>query len=231
MTTDANKNDDKPSETGDAESTGNFPGCGPECGCGEPADKGNSKIKIAICLVVVVAVCGILLFKTTSARQNAPGFLKSGFSNPFATKGKGVVLNSAGQQGGSGASLSAIAELNTVAAKLDTVFLAIPSKDNAPTTKETGAALAAVERTLNAKGLSTGIFTLQTASPDYTDVAAKMTPPGIAILTKGRGIGFVSGGISETNLMQAYVASTRGGGCGPGGCPPSGGGKSAVPCN
>lgn len=231
MTTEANENGTKPSEAEDAVSPGNAPACGPECGCGKPSGNGNTKIKVAVCLVVVVAVCGILLFKTTSAKQNPSDMGKSGFSSQLTTKGKGAVLNSAEQQGGSGASLSAFAELNTVAAKLDTVFLVIPTKDNAPTSKEIGVVLASVERTLNSKGLSTGIFTLQTASPDYPDVAAKVTPPGIAVLTKGRGIGFVSGGISETNLIQAYVASTRGGGCGPGGCPPPSGGKAAIPCN
>ncbi len=226
MMTETNEYGDKQSESGDAGSTGNFPSCGPGCGCREPAGKGTTKIKIAICLAVVGAIVGVLLFKTTSAKQNAPVIGTKGFSNPLASAGNGAVLNSSGQQGGSGASLSAIAELNVVAAKLDTVFLLIPGKDNAPATKEAGAALAAVERTLNAKGLSTGIYTLETASPDYPDVAAKVKAPGVAVLTKGRGIGFSSGSISETSLMQAYVASTRGGGC----CPP-GGSAPGKPCN
>ena len=225
MTTEARDNDTTPSEARDTGSTtGAFPSCGPGCDCGKPAGKGNVKVKVAICLVVAVAVGGILLFKTTNARQNSSGIGQSGFSSPIASTG--TVINSARQQGGSGAPLSAIADLNTVAAKLDTVFLVIPSKDNAPPTKETTAVLTSVERTLNTKGLSTGIFTLQTASPDYPDVAAKVTPPGVAVLTKGRGIGFASGGISETNLMQAYVASTRGGGC----CP-TGGSAPGKPCN
>lgn len=224
MTTETSEKSANRSETGGVESTDSFPNCGPGCDCGKPAGNSNTKIKVVICLVVAVAVVGILFFKTTNARQNGSDIGQSGFSTPFATSGK--VVNSAGQQGGSGALLSAIADLNTVAAKLDTVFLVIPSKDNAPPTKETTAVLASVERTLNARGLSTGIFTLQTASPDYPDVAAKVTPPGVAVLTKGRGIGFASGGISETNLMQAYVASTRGGGC----CP-TGGSTPAKPCN
>jgi hypothetical protein len=177
-------------------------------------------------MIVVVAVAGILIFKTTNAKQNGA---TSGF--PSSLTSSGTVINSSGQQGGSGAALAAIADLNKVADKLNTVFIVIPSKDNAPTSKETGVVLASVERNLNAKGLSTGIYTLQATSPDYPDVAAKVTPPGIAILTKGAGIGFVSGGISESNLMQAYVASARKGGCGPGGCPPSANGKPAVPCN
>lgn len=202
--------------------------CDTGCSCDKPAGKSNNKIKIAICLVVVVAVAGILVFKTTNAKQDSSLSGSNGFSNPLAVKG--TVTNSSVQKGGSGASLSAIAELNTVADKLDTVFLVIPSKDNVPTSKETVALLTSAERTLNAKGLSTGIFTLQASSPDYSDVAAKVTPPGIAVLSKGGGIGFVSGGISESNLMQAYVASARKGGCGPGGCPPPTDGKAAVPC-
>lgn len=228
MTTETDEKGTNHSEREDADSTGDSPSCGPGCGCGEPAGKANKKRNIAICLVVLIAIGGILLFKTTNAKQTTSGPVTTGYSiTNFAAKVEGPVLNSAGQKGGSGASLSALSELDTVAAKLNTVFLVIPSKDNAPSTNETGSALASVERTLNEKGLSTGIYTLQADSPDYPDVAAKVTAPGIAVLTKGRGIGYVSsGGISETNLMQAYVASTIGGGC----CPP-GGGNAAIPCN
>ncbi|BCS51901.1 hypothetical protein [Geobacter sp. SVR] len=224
MAAKANKNGNL-SDTSDEVSTGEFPSCGPGCDCGSPTSKTSATAKIVICCVVVAIIAGILLFKAMNARQNPA----AGFSASFARKGP--VTNSSVQGGGSGAAISAIADLNDLAAKLDTVFLVIPSKDNAPASNETGDVLASVERTLNEKGLSTGIYTLKATSPDYPDVAAKVTPPGIAVLTKGRGIGFVSGGMSENKLMQAYVASTRGGGCGPSGCPPPGGGKAAVPCN
>jgi hypothetical protein len=230
MTTESSKNDNESAEQEKGASSETVSACGPGCACGEPASKGKTKLKIAVCLVAIVAVAGILVFKTTNALQSSSLTGTNGFSNQFAAASKGEVTNSAGQKGGSGASLSAIAELNTVADKLNTVFLVIPSKDNNPTSKETVTVLASVERTLNAKGLSTGIYTLKTSSADYPDVAAKVTPPGIAVLSKGGGIGFVSGGISESNLMQAYVASTRSGGCGPSGCPPPTDGKAAVPC-
>ncbi|GAM08286.1 hypothetical protein OR1_00557 [Geobacter sp. OR-1] len=218
-------NNDKASNANDEVSTGGFPSCGPGCDCVSPASKTSRTAKIVICCAVVAIIAGILLFKAMNARQNPAAGLSASFAQ------KGPVTNSSAQVGGSGAAISAIADLNDLAAKLDTVFLVIPGKDNAPATKETGAVLASVERTLNEKGLSTGIYTLKATSPDYPDVAAKVTPPGIAVLTKGRGIGFVSGGMSENKLMQAYVASTSGGGCGPSGCPPPGGGKAAVPCN
>jgi hypothetical protein len=226
MTPVADENGTKPSDTDKAESTGNETGCGPGCNCGQPVDKSNSKLKMAFFGVLVVAVCGILIYKTTSAKQTPASTGTTGFATSLATPGKGAVSNSAGQQGGSGASLSGIADLNKVASNLDTVFIIIPSQNNASITKESSVVLASVERTLNAKGLSTGIYTLQTASPDYPDIVAKVTPPGIAVLTKGRGTVFITGDISETNLMQAYVASTRQGGC----CPPPSDGKTAVPC-
>lgn len=227
MTTSTDDCGENSSQKQDPGAAGDFPGCAPGCDCREPAaGKVSQKIKVAISLVVVLAVVGIVVFKTTGAGQNPTIAVPQGGNAPFVTTTAGPVTSSADQQGGSGAPLSAIADLNRVAAKLNTVFLLIPSKNNARTTKETVDAVAAVERALNAKGLSTGIYTLQSASPDYPDLAAKVTAPGIAVLTKGGGIGFVSGGISETSVMQAYVASARTGGC----CPPSGG-KAAVPCN
>ena len=149
MTTETSEKSANRSETGGVESTDSFPSCGPGCDCGKPAGKSNIKVKVVICLVVGVAVVGILLFKTTNARQNNSGIGQSGLAPVFASTG--TVINSAGQQGGSGAPLSAIADLNTVAAKLDTVFLVIPGKDNAPPAKETTAVLTSVERTLNAR--------------------------------------------------------------------------------
>lgn len=224
MANKSNENGTKPIGEGDGTTPQNAPGCGPGCDCGKPA--GNSKLKVAVCLLVVVAVGGILLFKTSSARQDVPDLGKSGFSSPLATTAPGAAANNTGQRTGIGESLPSIDALNTVAANLDAVFLVIPNKDNAPASKETGAAVAAVERTLKSKGIRTGIFTMQTGSPDYPNVAARVSAPGILVLTKGRGMGLVSGGISESTLMQAYVASTRGGGC----CP-SGGGQAAAPCN
>lgn len=223
MATESNENETTSADTEDAPPPQNGPCFGQGCGCGKPA--GNSKLKVAVCLLVIVAVCGILLFKTTSARQNAPDFGKSGFSSPLATTAPSTTANNTGQRKEVSESLPSVSALNTVAANLDVVFLVIPNQDNDPVTKETGAAVAAVERTLKSKGISTGVFTLQTGSPDYPDVAARVSAPGIVVMSKGSGMGTVSGRISETNLMQAYVASTRGGGC----C--SGSDKAPSKCN
>jgi hypothetical protein len=44
-----------------------------------------------------------------------------------------------------------------------------------------------------------------------------LTLPGILVMSKGRGMGAVSGEITEEKLLQAYVASSRAGGCCSGG--------------
>lgn len=222
MTLEPNENGNKPAETGDTGSPWNAPVCGPGCGCGKPV--GNGTKKIAVCLAALVAVFGILLYKMTNSRQNAAGIRGTGFSTPPAAAAPSVAVNSSGRQAEIATPLASISALNTVAAELDSVFVIVPGKDNAPATPETVAALTTAERILRAKGIRIGVYRLQTGSPNYPDLAAMVSAPGIAVLTKGRGVGIVSGGISESNLMQAYVASTRRGGC----CPPKGG--AAAPC-
>ena len=194
----------------------NSSGCGPGCDCGTPSS-GNKTIKGIITMVVLVAAGAILFFKATGVSQPTSGTPANEFPTALSQTGAA----GAGQQNEFGRPLSAIAELNTVGLDLDTVFVLVPTKDNGPAMKETGAALASVEKTLHAKAIKTGTFVLQPTSPDYADMAAQMTPPGIMVLTKGKGLGIVSNGINESNLMQAYVASTSGGGCGTG-CGPKG---------
>ena len=71
MTTERNENSHKPSGTVEPSPPADAPACEPDCCCGKPAGSGNKKIKIALCLAVIVAVSGILLIKTINARQNA----------------------------------------------------------------------------------------------------------------------------------------------------------------
>jgi len=228
MTIENKENSDKPSETVGLTSAVSDPACGPSCDCGKPSANGSSKLKIAVCLMVAVTVGAILLFKATGVTRTTTGIGANEFPNVLAKTEAKAAANSAGQQSEPGTPVSAIGDLNSVAADLDTAFLLIPSKDNGPAMKETGVALAAVEKTLRTQDIKTGTFVLQTTSTDYADVTAQMTAPGIMVLTKGKGVGIVSNGITEENLMQAYVASTSGGGCGTG-CGPKGCPTSAAP--
>jgi len=218
MAAETNEGGNKTPETGGAVSPGGAPTCGPGCGCVKAAGSGGTQFKIAVCLVVVIAASGIILYKMTSARNNAADCGRPGFVNFLATTPT-AGPSSERPQSGIVSSVPSMGAIDTVAATMDTVLLLIPTKDNAPATKATSAAVAAVERTLKVKGVRIGVFTLQTDSPDYPNVAAKLlSVPGIVVLTKGRGNSAVSGEMSEEILMQAYVASTQRGSC----CPPGG---------
>lgn len=121
--------------------------------------------------------------------------------------------------------IGGFAELNTVAAKSDAVFVYLLGKettgDNAPAIK----AMQAAVRTIEAKGDSKcALFTLKAGSPDYDKLAGQMSLPGVLALVKGKGMSAVSGEITETKLVQGYVAASSAGGCGSGGCGPASGG-------
>jgi len=224
MTAEQPGNNDKPPAKAESTPRLNDSVCEPGCDCGKPTGNGGNKLKIVVCLVVAVAVGAILLFKATEQSRTAPHTGTNEFPDAITkTEAKGSA-NSTWQADEPGKPISAIGDLNSVTADLDTVFLIVPAKDNAPAIEETQTSLATVIQTLHAKNLKTGIFILTATSADYADVAAQIGAPGILVLTKGKSMGIATDHITEASLMQAYVASTSGGcnsGRGPKGCPTS----------
>ena len=76
----------------------------------------------------------------------------------------------------------------------------------------------AAANTISAKGSNkVSLFTLKTDSPDYEQIATQVTVPGVLALVKGRGMKAASGEITETKLVQAFVAASSAGSCGSGG--------------
>jgi hypothetical protein len=119
--------------------------------------------------------------------------------------------------------IASFSELNTVAADKFGVFLILPGKSEASSKAPTAQILGAV-RTIEPQlrgGGKIGIFTLKVGSPDHEQVvASKIAVPGVLALVKGAGMSATSGDITETKLVQAFVAASRTGGCGPSGCAP-----------
>ena len=73
----------------------------------------------------------------------------------------------------------------------------------------------AAVRTMEAKGMKCGLFTLKPGTRDYEQVAKQMAVPGVLAMVKGRGMSAVSGEVTEAKLLQGYVAAGSAGGCGP----------------
>ena len=199
--------------------------CGPGCGCGTAARPGKARWVVG---VIVLAAAGVLVVKgmiksDKGSTQAAP----AGFANPAATQSAaGADSKPAGtvaaEETSVGTTLGAFAELNTAAAKTDAVFLFLPAREGT-TAKAPSAPMKAAARTMEAKGIRCGLFTLKPGSPDYEQIAKQTSVPSVLALVKGRGMSAVSGEVTEAKLLQGYVGACSSGGCGPGasaGCCP-----------
>jgi hypothetical protein len=120
-----------------------------------------------------------------------------------------------------GTSIASLSDLNTVAVANDAVFVYVPGRDG-PSGNPPSAAMRDTAGRMAAQGHKIGLFTLETGSRDYEQLAAQMSMPGVLAIVKGRGMSVVSGEITETKLIQGFVAA---GNCGPAGCCPPPGSK------
>ena len=238
-----NTTNEEPNETDNMESLKQqAQGCGAGCGCHSTGASG--KARWGICAIVLIAA-GVLVVramtKTDAASAEAAA---STFSAPVAVAvaapvGESITTPEAAPavpagsvpaasanvvaqpaEASVGTMIGAFADLNTVAVNSDAVFVYLPGKEatsgNAPASK----ALQAAVRTLEAKGTKCGLFTLKAGSADYDKLGPQMTVPGVLALVKGKGMSAVTGEITETKLVQSYVAASSAGGCGSGGCAP-----------
>ena len=194
--------------------------CGPGCDCNKPS--GNMKARVAVCLIALLAICGIFVYKAMGAKQSAPANTVNAFAAPIAKQTSGQEAAAASVDGKKkiGELLDSLGSLNNLAMNKDTVFIFIPAKGEEATTKTTFGAIQSAIKTLESKGLRIGLYTLRSSSPEYPDIAKQLPLPGMLILSKGRGMGTVSGEMTETSLLQAFITSQRAGGCGSG-CGPS----------
>jgi len=206
--------------------------CGPGCDCGKPS--GNKKAKVVACLIVLLATGGIFAYKAQNAKQIPPATTETAFAALVAqevseqkpvvptTDQQEPVIKTVEEKQRVGEFLDSLTSLNKVAVNQDAVFVFVPAQGNDTVNKQTTDAIASAEKKIKSTGVSLGLYTLQSSSPDYANIAAQLPLPGMLVLSKGRGIAGVPAEITETKLLQAYVASSRAGGCGPTGCGPAG---------
>jgi MYXO-CTERM domain-containing protein len=190
--------------------------CGPGCGCGTAAKPNKARWVVG---VIVLAAAGVLVVKgMIKSDKGWTQAATAGFANPAATQAAaGADTKSdaaAADEATVGTTLGAFAELNTAAAKTDAVFVFLPAREGAAA-KAPSAPMKAAVRTMEAKGVKCGLFTLKPGTRDYDQVAKQTPVPGVLALVKGRGMSAVSGEVTEAKLLQGYVAASRSGGCGP----------------
>ncbi len=192
--------------------------CGPGCSCGKAPE--NKTVKAVICLIVMLAVCGILIYKAKSAKQTDAGIAETAFAAPIMNQAtvQEPPVSSVEVKREVGEFLDSLASLNQLAANQDAVFVFVPTMGEEKADKSTTDAIAGAERRLKSAGVRIGLYTLRfSPTKEYADIAKQVSLPAILVMSKGRGMGAVSGEITETKLLQAYVASSRAGGCCPAG--------------
>ena len=210
--------------------------CEPGCACGTPS--GGRKVKIVVSLIVLLAVAGIFIYKAAAAKDYASNYTaaKDGAAFAFAEPAPSTVPEAATQPSAAatpdaakagqkvGEYLESLSDLNKVAVSQDAVFVFIPAPKNDLADDKTNAAMLAVQRTLKSSNITLGLYILPTRSPDYSGISAQVQAPAILVACKGKGMAAVSGEVTEAKLLQAFVAVSSAGGCGPSGCGPSSGG-------
>jgi hypothetical protein len=221
-------------------------GCGVGCGCHSTSASG--KARWGICAIVLL-VAGVLVVRAmtkteaVSAQQVASTFatpvaasaavpVAASETTPVAASVATPAVPAQGvpavsptavakpAEASEGTMIGAFAELNTVAAKSDAVFVYLLGKDETSVNAAATKAMQAAVRTIEAKGSKCAIFTLKAGSPDYANLASQVSLPGVMAVVKGKGMNAVSGEITDTKLVQSYVAASSAGGCGSGGCAP-----------
>jgi phage/plasmid primase-like uncharacterized protein len=116
--------------------------CGPGCDCGKTS--GNTKAKAVVCLIVLLAVGGIFVYKAKNAKQTAPVNTATAFAAPVTNEvnqPKSPVVSITDKQETAvktvedkkrvGEFLDSLASLNKVAVNQDAVFVFVPRSEGA----------------------------------------------------------------------------------------------------
>lgn len=171
--------------------------CGPDCDCHNSALSGSAK-KILF-IIVLLIMGGIVAFKMSSKVNAAEPGQITPVKNQTTVANFGQPIDS----------LDKIKQGNIA-------FVFIPSKDNKNITTASRNTAISAQKTLAGKNITVDFYTLKTTFSDYSSIASSAKTPTILVL-KGQNKSIVSGIITQSKLLQAYMTVIQPG-CGAG-CP------------
>jgi MYXO-CTERM domain-containing protein len=183
--------------------------CDSGCSCHATGKPGKTRWVIG---AIVLVAAGVLVARDIIKSDAAPSQTSGqAFALPIAATNSSAAAPTTEK---SVEPIGTLSELNTVATNLDAVFVFLPGKEgtsaNSPSTPMKNAA-----RTIEAQGKKIGLFTLKADSSDYDQIAGQISLPAVLAMVKGRGMNAISGDITETKLVQGFLAASSAGGCGP----------------
>jgi hypothetical protein len=172
-------------------------------------------------IIVAGAVLGNSLIRKSRSAAPLP---KPGYSAALSLKNNATASLSGAQQSPASETkpavenisftpLASLASLDTVARDLDGVFILLVNSE----TEKTPAMLqeiAAATNTIASHGMHMAAFQLNRKAPDFAAITSQLPAPGVLVIVKGRGMRGVQGSdITETKLLQAWLAATQPSGC------------------
>ncbi len=119
-----------------------------------------------------------------------------------------------------GTSIRALSELDTQAREMNAVFVFIPAKGVAPTASALAAIKGAKQSLETRFDIKIGLFTLLPGSRDYEEMAVQMSVPGLVPIVKTGAKKPISGDLTESQIVDAFMLAMATGGCCPLGYPP-----------
>ena len=178
-----------------------------------------------IIIIVAGAVLGNSLLRKSRSAVPLP---KPGYSAALPLKNDPAAPLSAAQQSPAAETrpagknisftpLASLSSLDTAARDVDGVFILLVNNETDKTPvmlKEiTGAA-----KTLVSRGTRMSTFELVRTAQDFAMITSQMPAPGVLVIVKGRGMRGVQGNdITETKLLQAWIAALQPTSCCPAG--------------
>lgn len=169
--------------------------CGPDCDCHNSALSSNAK-KILF-IVVLLIMAGIIAVKMSCKVSAAE------VRQIIPVKNQTSVVNF-------GQSIDSLDKIK----QERVAFVFIPSKDNEGITSSAKNSSISAQKTLAGKNITVDFYNLKTTSSDYSSIASSTKTPAILVL-KGQNKSFVSGVVTQSKLLQAYMTVIQPG-CGAG---------------
>jgi len=225
-------NDDK-EQAGSREKAGDLQPCcdGGNCCTSGSQDAGKSW-KIIVFILIVLAAGAVLarsfIRKTNSAaNQGQQSFAiiqpESGSDIEAPSIVDGATEAEVSNQPASnlwGKPLDSLASLDKAASDTDAVFIFLAAEDQQDIQTITNE-IEAAAKTIQAGGTRISAFRLKQGAPNYANLTKQFSIPCVLAMVKGGGLsGVPAGQITETKLVQAFVAASRpSSGC----CPPGSG--------
>jgi hypothetical protein len=220
-------NDDK-EKAGSQENTGDLQPCcdGGSC-CSSGSDGGCKSWKIVVFVLIVVAA-GIVLARSLVSKSNSTTDQSQQLfptiqpaDKPDTSAAETTETQGSNQPAADlwGEPLDSLASLNKAAADTDAVFIFFAADDEESSQAVTKQ-IEAAAKTIRGGGTRISAFRLKQGAPDYANLTKQLSVPCVLALVRGGGMsGVLADQISETNLVQAFVAASRpSSGC----CPPGG---------